>query len=110
MSAVTGVPRIIPEAVQPFVVLAETADGAVIVGLTLSITVTNCVAVVLFPEPSVTVHVTVVVPIGKEVGALFVTVATEQLSAVTGVPRLNPIAVHHVVVYTVIAAGATIVG
>jgi hypothetical protein len=34
----------------------------------------------------------------------------KQLSAVTGVPRLNPIAVHPVVVFTVIAAGATIVG
>ncbi len=39
-----------------------------------------------FPVGSVTVQVTFVVPNGKTAGALFVTLSTEQLSAVTGIP------------------------
>ena len=42
---------------------------------------------------SVTVHVTRVTPFGKTAGASLVTLATLQLSAVTGVPRLTPLAV-----------------
>ena len=43
----------------------------------------------MFPLPSVTVQVTVVLPTGKLAGALLVTLATEQLSAVAGVPKLT---------------------
>ena len=43
---------------------------------------------------SVTDQVTVVVPIGKLTGALFVTASTVQLSPVTGTPRTTPEAVH----------------
>jgi hypothetical protein len=50
--------------------------------VTLSLTVTNCVAVIEFPLPSVTVQITVV-PV-KATGALFVNDATEQLSFFTG--------------------------
>ena len=53
----------------------------------MSFTVTVCVAVAVLPEPSVTVHVTVVVPNGNVAGALFVTLATEQLSDVIAEPN-----------------------
>jgi hypothetical protein len=82
----------------------------VIVGFVLSTTVTVCVAVAVLPAASATVQVTVVVPSGNAVGALFVTVATAQLSELTGVPRFTPVAVHAVLVPVVIAAGAVIVG
>jgi hypothetical protein len=51
-----------------------------------------------------------VLPNGKAAGALFVTEATEQLSAVVGVPRATPVAVQAVLVVVVILAGAEIVG
>ena len=68
-------------------------------------TVTVCVAVAVLSLLSVTVHVTVVVPEGKVVGALFVTVLTPQLSPVVGVPRTMPEPVQ-----LVIFVGAVIVG
>ena len=46
------------------------------------------------PWMSVTVQVTVVLPELKITGASLVTVATPQLSAVTGVPSTTPDAVH----------------
>jgi len=58
----------------------------------LSSTVTTCVAVDTLPDPSTTVHVTVVAPIGKDAGASLVTLTTEQLSLVTGVPNATLIA------------------
>jgi hypothetical protein len=112
LSAVVGVPSATPEAVQiPASALTETADGAVIVGFWLSVTVTICVAVAVFPEPSVTVQVTVVAPNGKLAGALFVVLATEQLSPVVGVPSDTPVAEHvPASATTLTAAGAVIVG
>ena len=80
------------------------------VGLTLSVTVTSCVAVALLPLASVTVQVTVVVPRLKVAGALLLTEATEQLSAVTGVPSTTPVAVQAVLVGVLIATGAVMVG
>ena len=63
------------------------------------------------PEPSVTVHTTTVLPSGYVVLAWsFVTEATLQLSDVTGVPRLTPVAVHNVFVVTETVAGHVIVG
>jgi hypothetical protein len=41
LSPVDGEPRVTPVAVQPVLVVAETAAGAVIVGFTLSVTVTT---------------------------------------------------------------------
>ena len=64
----------------------------------------------MFPEASVTVHVTVVVPTGNAVGALFVTLAMVQLSVVTGVPKLRLVTVHPVVKVVAIFAGAVITG
>ena len=110
LSAVVGTPRTTPVAVQAVFVFAVTLAGAVIVGKVLSVMVTVCVAVLIFPAPSVTVHVTVVTPNGKAVGALFVVEATEQLSAVVGVPNATPVAVHPVLVVAVTLAGAVIVG
>ena len=79
----------------------------------MSTTVTTCVAVAVFPDPSVTVHVTVVDPNGYTDGALLVTLATEQLSAVVGVPNVTfDAAVVHTPLsaFTVTAIGAVIVG
>ena len=110
LSAVTGVPNVNPVTEHVAVAFVVIFAGAVIVGFTLSTTLTTCVAVAVFPAPSVTVHVTVVFPNGNATGALFVTEATVQLSFVTGVPNTTPVAVHAVFVFTVIAAGATMVG
>ncbi len=84
--------------------------GAVIVGKVLSVTVTTCVAVAVLPALSVTVQVTVVEPNGKVAGALFVTDATPQLSAVTVLPKLLITAPQLAFADTLIAAGAVIVG
>ena len=51
-----------------------------------------------------------VVPNGKTAGALFTTEAIEQLSDVIGVPKVTPEAVHVVVGFSVIFAGAVIAG
>jgi hypothetical protein len=112
LSAVVGEPSVTPDAVQiPASAFTVTAVGAVIVGFWLSVTVTVCVAVAVFPEPSVTVHVTVVAPSGKLTGALFVVLATEQLSAVVDVPSATPVATHEPAsANTLTAAGAVIVG
>src|SRR5437660_1142769 len=60
---------------------------------------------------SATVQVTVVVPTGKLAGASLVTVATPQLSPVTGVPSLTPLAAHlPASTLTVTAAGQVMVG
>ena len=67
----------------------------------------------MFPLPSVTVQVTVVLPSGKLEGASFVTLATVQLSAVVGVPRVtfvSAVAQVPASTFTVTFAGAVIVG
>jgi hypothetical protein len=58
------VPRATPVAVHPLFVVAFTFAGQVIVGFTLSVTVTVCEQVAVLPLPSVTFHITVVVPDG----------------------------------------------
>ena len=64
----------------------------------------------MFPLLSVTVQVTSVVPIKNVVGALLVTLATVQLSAVTGVPKFTLKATHPLFAFTVTSVGALIVG
>lgn len=77
----------------------------------MSTTVTVWVHVAMFPELSVTVQVTVVGPAGKVAGALFVTLATAQLSLVTGVLRITPVAVQAPASgFIVSVAGQVIVG
>jgi hypothetical protein len=110
LSLVTGLPKTTPVAVHPVLVVVLIARGATIVGKELSTTVTTCVAVDVLPDPSTTVHVTVVFPNGNELGALFVTLATEQLSLVTGVPKFVFTAKHPLLVDIVSAAGAVIAG
>ena len=85
----TGVPSAIDAPSQTVI-----SAGAVIVGFTLSVTVTVWDVVDMFALPSVTVQRTVVLPKGNAAGALFVTATTVQLSAVTGVPSVTPVAVH----------------
>ena len=46
-------------------------DGIINSGLVVSTILTNCSALVVFPDVSVTVHVTVVSPSGKNSGASF---------------------------------------
>ena len=116
MSEVVGVPKVtfVNAVLQaPASTFTVTADGAVIVGSILSTTVTTCVDVAVFPLPSVTVQVTVVLPRGKLVGASFVVPATLQLSAVVGVPKTifaKAVAQVPASTFTVTAAGAVIVG
>jgi len=62
------------------------------------------------PEPSVTVQITVVAPTGNAAGALFNVDETEQLSAVTGVPRAGAAVQIPAPVETLTPAGAVIVG
>jgi hypothetical protein len=61
------------------------------VGDTLSIIFTFCVQVAVLPEASVAVQITLVIPFGNIEGALFVTLAIEQLSEETGVPKFTPV-------------------
>jgi hypothetical protein len=88
LSAVVGVPIEAKVALQDAgSALTFTAVGQVIVGYWVSVTVTICVQVAVRPLPSVTVHVTVVEPIGYVVLVWSLeTLATVQLSAVVGVP------------------------
>ena len=67
-------------------------------------------AVVVLLLLSVTVHVTVVVPIGKALGAVLVTLFTPQLSLVIGVPSTTLVDVQATLVVPDVAAGAVIVG
>merc|ERR1711965_59985 len=81
------------------------------VGSILSTTVTVCVSVAVFPDPSVTVHVTVVFPSGKVPGALFVGEPTLQLSAAVALPSVTLVASQvPASTLTVTAAGAVMVG
>ncbi len=110
LSETLGVDKTIPVASQPELVETITIPGVVITGLVISLTKTVCVALAVFPLPSVTVHVTVVKPSRKVVGALLVTLTTLQLSAVTGVPRATLYATHPLFAFTVTFDGAAIVG
>ena len=75
------------------------------------LTITSWVAVAVLSFASVTVQVTVVVPVGNTAGASFVIVTSEQLSAVTGVPSTTLDAVFlPASTSTVTSAGAVIVG
>ena len=84
-------------------------------GFSLSVTITICVAVAVRPLLSVTVQVTVVVPTGYNPSAAndapsLVTLATPQLSAVTALPRVTAAPHTPGSLFTVIAAGAVMVG
>jgi hypothetical protein len=87
------------------------SSGQLICGASKSRTVTVWTAIAELPELSVTAHVTTVAPFGKTGGASLTTVATPQLSEVSGVPKLTPVAEHWPgSVLTVTPAGAVMVG
>src|SRR5712671_1914696 len=110
LSAVTGVPRVTLVAPQPELAATITVGGQVIVGGVWSRTTTSCWQVAVFPLASTTVQVTRFVPAGKLAGALFVTLATPQLSAVVGVPRVTLVAPHPELAATTTFEGQVIVG
>src|SRR5436309_6102895 len=93
LSAVFGAPiaTFVPSH-WPGSLLTTTAAGALMVGFWVSLTVTSWLAVAVLPLASVTVQVTVVAPVAKWVGALLVTLAPAQLSAVLGVPSATLVA------------------
>jgi hypothetical protein len=78
-------------------------------GGVLSFTVTVCVQDEEFPEASVTIHITCVLPNPKTAGALFVPAETLQLSDVAGTSNVT-VAVHPADAVTAISAGHTIEG
>ena len=84
LSLVTGAARDDVAKHWPGSLFTVTFAGQMIAGSSLSETVTVCRQVFEFPWISFTVQVTVVNPTGKVAGALFVTVATPQLSVVAG--------------------------
>ncbi len=110
LSDVTALPNVANVAEQELFAFTVMLAGTTIVGAVLSFTVTVCVAVAVLPEPSVTVQITVVVPNGNGDGALFVTLATVQLSEVVGVPIFTLNATHEAFALTVTFDGAVIVG
>ena len=64
----------------------------------------------MLPEPSVTVHMTVVFPNGNVEGALLVMDAILQLSEVNGVPKETPVALHPELVLVITVEGQIIMG
>src|SRR6478609_576935 len=109
MAPATAVIAAVPQlsvALDPAITLASVGNviglqpnakfvvGTVNKGFSLSVTVTFCAQLAVFPETSVTVQVTVVVPIEKLTGALLVTEITPQLSVVGAFPNKTPEAVH----------------
>src|SRR5262245_37308568 len=85
--------------------------GTLIVGFSVSFTVTDCPAVLLFPCVSVIVQVTVVTPTGNRDGASFVMLATAHLSPpIVGLPRAGAAEHWPGSFETTTAAGAVIVG
>ena len=111
LSAVVGEPKEETIAEHPLNTFTEIFDGQVMVGLMVSVTVTLCVQVAVFPEPSVTVQTTEVVPKGYVVEAWSLVVeATEQLSEVIGVPKEGTVAEHALNTFTEIFDGQVMVG
>ena len=110
LSVVTGVPKSNAETSHVATDEIVIAVGATIVGFTVSTTVTVWLALTVFPLPSITVQVTVVVPIGNVDGALLVTLATVQLSNGTGVPKTTLLAKQPLLVLTVKSDGVVIDG
>ena len=97
------------ELVDPFIPNVFTTDAfKYIEGLTLSTTVTVCVAVEVNPFASVAVQVTVVLPTGKLTGALLVMVIVPQPPIVDAVPKLTPCATQPLLVMVVTDEGAEI--
>ena len=110
LSVATGAPRSTLLAVQPLVEVAVTAGGQFNWGVMLSITVTDCVQVDVFPLASVAVQSTCVTPRGNVPGASFAKVTVPQSALARGFANTSPVASQAVVVYTVTSAGQLSVG
>ena len=67
----------------------------------VSTTLTNCSAFVVFPDVSVTVHVTIVSPSGKNSGALFDNVSIAILSNTVGSNKITSFSVRFVASNTI---------
>ena len=92
---VVGPPKSTLEAVHMFgSVETVTGAGQDTKGGSLSMTVTTCVQASKFPKASVAVQVTMVVPMGKLVGASLVIVTLLQLPEMVGLPSATPVAMH----------------
>ena len=76
-------------------------DGIINSGLVVSTTLTNCSALVVFPDVSVTVHVTMVSPSGKNSGALFDNVSIAILSNAVGSNKITRFSVRFVASNTI---------
>src|SRR5438045_4610216 len=92
-SVTVGLPKFTPVAKHWFAsVLVVTSSGQAMVGFWLSRTITFWVQVAVLPLASVTVQMTVLVPMGNWLGALLVRAKPGQLSVTVGLPRFTPVA------------------
>ena len=112
LSPVTGVPSPTPDAVHiPLLESIVISTGQEIVGSSLSSTVIVWLQTAIFPAASVTVQTTVVASNAYGSLLLFETLATVQLSSVTGIPKPTPEAVQNPLSEsTVMSIGQEIVG
>jgi hypothetical protein len=112
LSFAVGDPKITPVAKhEPTFALTVTSTGQVIIGLCVSLTITVCWQVAVFPLLSIAVQMTRLVPIGNCAGALFVTVGVPQLSLTVGLPKVTPLAKHApAFAFTVTLAGQIMLG
>jgi hypothetical protein len=112
LSATVGAPSVTFVAPhRPGEATTVTSAGQEILGGWVSLTITVCGQVMLFPELSVTVQITALVPTGKSVGALLVMLTEPQLSATVGVPSVTFVTPHRPgEATTVTSAGQEILG
>src|SRR5437763_8013455 len=112
LSVTVGLPRFTPLAKHWFgSVLMVRSSGQAIVGFWWSRTITFWVQVAMLPLASVTVQMTVLVPMGNWLGALLVRANPGQLSVTVGLPRITHVAKHrYVSVLVVTSSGQTMVG
>src|SRR5437016_1872199 len=112
LSATAGLPKFTPVAKHWFAsVLVITSSGQAMVGFWLSRTITFWVQVEVLPLASVTVQMTVLLPMGNWLGALLVRAKPGQLSVTVGLPRFTPVAKHWFAsVLVITSSGQTMVG
>src|SRR5947208_2860277 len=112
LSVTVGLPRFTPVAKHWFAsVLVVTSSGQAMVGFWLSRTITFWVQVAALPPASVTVQVTVLVPMGKSGRASCRKAKHVQLSVTVGLPKFTPVAKHWFAsVLVVTSSGQTMVG
>src|SRR5438477_13146078 len=111
-SVTIGLPKLTPVAKHWFApVLVVTSSGQTIVGFCLSRTITFWAQMAVLPLASVTVQVTVLVPMGNWLGALLVTLFPYTTLFRAGLPRFTPVAKHWFAsVLVVTSAGQAMVG